>query len=80
MNYDLYIFFKTTKLKFWKHKCLRKLRKYIFMLYEPYNYPFSPSYMSLIDLIEWQRLHCYIYGYDTYDLSKLSKIVEGSKK
>lgn len=71
---ELYLFLKNKKLKFWKHRCLRKLRKYLCMLEEPYNYPFTPAYCTLIEFIELQRAYCYICGYDTYNLDKLREI------
>ena len=72
MDYlELYWFLKNQKLKFWKHRCLRKLRKYLCMYVEPYNYLFAPPYITLLEMIELQRNYCYLCGYDTYNLSKL---------
>ena len=72
---ELYWFLKNKKLKFWKHRCLRKLRKYLCMLEEPYNYLSTPSYCTLIEFIELQRIYCYICGYNTYNLDKLREII-----
>lgn len=81
MNYlDLYWFLKGKKLKFWKHRCLRKLKKYLGMLEEPYNYLFVPPYMSLIELIELQRLYCWICGYDTYNLNNLGVMLNENNR
>lgn len=69
--HELYILLKFRKLKLWKHRPLRKLRKYLCMYKEPYNYVFIPCYLDLIELIELQKMYCYICGYDVYNLEQL---------
>ena len=75
MDYlNLYWFLKNKKLKFWKHRCLRKLKKYLCMYEDPFKHPFSPPYLVLIERIELQRIYCYICGYDTYNLDNLERL------
>lgn len=78
-NNDLYLFLKGRKLKFWKHRSLRKLRKYLNELEEPYNYPFAQPYCTLLALIELQKQYCYLCGYNAYDIRCLKEQLKKEK-
>ena len=75
----LYLFLKRRKLKFWKHRSLIKLRKYLNELEEPYNYPFAPPYFTLLELIGIQKEYCYLCGYNVYDINYLKEQLEKEK-
>lgn len=78
-NLNLYLFLKKRKLKFWKHRCLKRLRKRLIELEERYNNPFALPYLDLIAIIELEKINCYINGYNIWDIRRLKEQLEKEK-
>lgn len=78
-NLNLYNFLKNRKLKFWKHRCLRRLRKNLIELKEPHKHPFAAPYLDLIAIVELEKIDCYLNGYNVYDIKCLEEQLEKEK-